>query len=339
VRILVCGGAGFIGSNFVRYVLSRYDDEIVVLDKLTYAGNLASLADVDSDPRFTFIRGDIAAADDVSEAMRGIDAVVNFAAESHVDRSILAPQGFITTDVFGTYVLLEAARQHGVERFLHVSTDEVYGEVLGRGSREDDPIRPRSPYSASKAGGEHLVSAYFATYGLPTLITRGSNTFGPYQYPEKLIPVAITEALDKHPIPVYGDGRQIRDWLFVEDHCAGIDLVLRSGTPGEAYNVGGGNLRANLDLIERILDLLQRPRSLIEHVPDRPGHDRGYALDSTKLLGLGWGEQRRFDDALADTVRWYRENEPWWRTIKNTADYQAYFRSNYADRASLTTIR
>jgi dTDP-glucose 4,6-dehydratase len=336
VKILVCGGAGFIGSNYVRYVLGRTNDQIVVLDKLTYAGNLENLADFERDPRYAFIQGDIADPEAVEVAMRGIDAVVNFAAESHVDRSILDPKGFITTDVYGAYVLLEAARVAGVSRFVQVSTDEVYGEIIGKPSPEDSLLRPRSPYSASKAGGEHLVYAYNVTYGLPTLITRGSNTFGPFQYPEKLIPVVITEAIDHRPIPVYGDGKQIRDWLFVEDHCAGIDTVLRSGTPGEAYNVGGGNLRYNLDVVEQILELVGRPRTLIQHVPDRPGHDRGYSVDSSKLLSLGWSGDRAFDQALEQTVRWYVDNEPWWRQIKESADYQAYFAKNYSDRESLT---
>lgn len=335
MKILICGGAGFIGSNYVRYVLNRSDDQVVVLDKLTYAGNLQNLEAFVPNPRYSFIRGDIADPQVVGRAMVGIHAVVNFAAESHVDRSILDPSGFITTDVYGTYVLLEAARTARVSRFLQVSTDEVYGEIIGSASVEDSVLRPRSPYSASKAGGEHLVSAYHATFGLPTLITRGSNTFGPYQYPEKLIPVVVTQALDQRPVPIYGDGGQIRDWLFVEDHCAGIDRVLRSGTPGEAYNVGGGNLRNNLELVEQILDLLGRPRTLIQHVPDRPGHDRGYSIDSRKLLALGWSGDRPFDQALEQTVRWYVDNETWWRRIKETADYQAYFRSNYADRESL----
>ncbi len=336
---MVCGGAGFIGSAYVRYVLEHRDDEVVVFDKLTYAGNLENLAAVSADPRYSFVHGDIADPQAVRDAMTGIDALVNFAAESHVDRSILNPEGFITTDVYGPYVLLEAARNAGVSRFLQVSTDEVYGEVIGVGSGEDAPLRPRSPYAASKAGGEHLVYAYAVTYGLPTLITRGSNTFGPFQYPEKLIPVVITEAMENHPIPIYGDGRQIRDWLFVDDHCSGIDLVLRAGTPGEAYNVGGGNLRNNLDLVTQILDLLGRPHTFIQHVPDRPGHDRGYSVDSSKLQGLGWSGHIPFDHALEATVRWYVDNQPWWRKIKETTDYQKYFTNNYADRASLAAPR
>lgn len=335
MRVLVTGGAGFIGSNFVRYLLTHSDDEVVVLDKLTYAGNLENLRGLEGSARYSFFHGDVADAAIVGQAMRAVDAVVNLAAESHVDRSILDPAAFITTDVYGVYVLLEAARSAGVLKFVHVSTDEVYGEVPVGSSAEDAPLRPRSPYSASKAGGEHLVHAYHVTYGLPTVITRGSNTFGPYQYPEKLLPIAITEALDGRPIPVYGDGRQVRDWLFVEDHCAAIDLVLRRGEPGDAYNVGGGNERFNIDVIYRVLDLLGRPRSLVEHVTDRPGHDIRYSIDSTRLLGLGWDQSRSFDEALAATVRWYVDNESWWRPLKARPEYVEYFHRNYGARAAL----
>ncbi len=332
MRILVTGGAGFIGSNFVRYLLARSEDEVVVLDKLTYAGNLANLEGPASDARYRFIHGDIADAETVADAMRDVQAVVNFAAESHVDRSILDPTAFITTDVYGVYVLLEAIRDAAVDRFVHVSTDEVYGEIPAGSASEEAPLRPRSPYSASKAGGEMLVYAYHVTYRLPTIVTRGSNTFGPYQYPEKLLPVVITEALDRRPIPVYGDGRQVRDWLYVEDHCSAIDLALRRGEPGEAYNVGGGNERFNIEVIHTILDLLDRPRSLVQFVPDRPGHDLRYSLDSSKLGELGWKPSRSFDAALAETVRWYVEHESWWRDLKGSAEYQRYFHSNYADR-------
>jgi dTDP-glucose 4,6-dehydratase len=333
VKILVTGGAGFIGSNFVRHILTTSDDEVVVLDKLTYAGNQSNLVDLAGDARYRFVQGDIADREVVAEAIRDVQAIVNFAAESHVDRSILDPTAFINTDVYGVYVLLEATRAGAIERFVHVSTDEVYGEIPAGSAAEDAPLRPRSPYSASKAGGEMLVYAYHVTYGLPTIVTRGSNTFGPYQYPEKLLPVVITEAFDGQPVPVYGDGRQVRDWLFVEDHCSGIDLALRRGAVGEAYNVGGGNERFNIDLIHTILDLLDRPRSLVQFVPDRPGHDVRYSLDSTKLTDLGWTPSRSFDAALAMTVRWYVENEAWWRPLKDTPDYRQYFRSNYADRA------
>jgi dTDP-glucose 4,6-dehydratase len=334
-RLLVTGGAGFIGSAFVRRHLRLYpDDTVLVLDKLTYAGNLENLAPVAGDPRYEFVRGDIADAALVNELLPGVEAVVNFAAETHVDRSILDPGGFIETDVKGTYVLLEAARGAGVRRFLHISTDEVYGEVPVGASREEDPLLPRSPYSASKAGGELLVRAYHVTYGLPTLVTRGSNTFGPYQYPEKFLPVLITHGLDERPIPLYGDGRQRRDWLYVDDHCAAVELVLERGEAGSAYNVGGGNERENRALAEHVLDLLGKPRSLIQSVVDRPGHDRRYAVDTTRLRALGWRPEQTFEAALAATVRWYVEHEMWWRPLQD-ADYQAYYRRNYADRARL----
>jgi len=336
VKILVTGGAGFIGSNFVHYELARYDDEIVVLDKLTYAGNLENLSDVENNPRFRFVKGDIADAVVVNQLVSEVDWVVNFAAESHVDRSIMDPSSFITTDVFGPYALLEAARSAGTARFLHVSTDEVYGEVPIGSAPETAPLRPRIPYAASKAGGELLVYAYYVTYGVPTLVTRGSNTYGPNQYPEKLIPIVITEAMDGRPIPVYGDGRQRRDWLHAEDHCAGIDFVLRHGEPGEAYNVGGGNERFNLEVVERILDALDKPRSLITHVPDRPGHDIRYAIESSKLAGLGWKPETTFESGLDATVHWYVEHENWWRRLKERSDYVEYFQRNYGARQPST---
>jgi dTDP-glucose 4,6-dehydratase len=332
MRLLVTGGAGFIGSNFVRYMLSRYPDyQIVVLDKLTYAGNLANLADVAGNPNYRFVRGDICDQPLVDGLVSEVDAVLNFAAETHVDRSILDAGGFIQTDVYGTFVLLEAARKHGVSRFLQVSTDEVYGDVSVGSSAERDPFRPRSPYSASKAGGEMMVQAYYVTYGVPTLITRGSNNYGPYQYPEKLIPVLITNALDGQELPVYGDGQQIRDWLYVLDHCSAIDMVLHDGKPGEAYNVGGGNERFNLDVIYRVLELLDKPRSLIRFVKDRPGHDRRYSVDCGKLRQLGWAPSRNFEEELAETVRWYVANEAWWRPLKS-GEYWDYYKSNYAGR-------
>jgi dTDP-glucose 4,6-dehydratase len=334
-RLLVTGGAGFIGSAFVRNHLRDYpDDTVVVLDKLTYAGNPENLAPVADDPRYRFVHGDICDAAIVGELMPGVDAVVNFAAETHVDRSILDASSFIDTDVKGTYVLLEAARRVGVSLFCQVSTDEVYGDVPAGASREDDALAPRSPYAASKAGGEHLVRAYHVTYGLPTIVTRASNNFGPYQYPEKFLPVIILNALADRPIPLYGDGRQRRDWLYVDDHCAGIERLLARGEPGTAYNIGGGNERENRVLAERVLDLLGKPHSLIQSVPDRPGHDRRYAVDSRRLAALGWQPARPFEAALADTVRWYVEHEGWWRRLQD-ADYQAYYRRNYEDRTRL----
>ena len=328
-RLLVTGGAGFIGSSFVRYMLSRYPHyEIVVLDKLTYAGNLANLADVAGNPNYRFVKGDICDQQLVDGLVAEVDAILNFAAETHVDRSIMDAGSFIHTDVYGTFVLLEAAKKHGIERFLQVSTDEVYGDIPTGSSQEEDPFRPRSPYSASKAGGEMMVKAYHVTYELPVLITRGSNNYGPYQYPEKLIPVLITNALDDQELPIYGDGQQVRDWLYVLDHCTGIDAVLHHGEVGEAYNIGGGNERVNLDIAGQVLELLGKPRSLLRFVKDRPGHDRRYSLDCSKTHRLGWEPARNFEEGLAETVRWYVENEAWWRPLKS-GEYWEYYKQNY----------
>jgi dTDP-glucose 4,6-dehydratase len=332
MKLLVTGGAGFIGSNFVRYVLGRYPDyRVTVLDKLTYAGNLDNLGDVSGDPRFTFVRGDVADPDAVDPLVGAADAVVNFAAETHVDRSLMDAGAFIETDVRGTWVLLEAARRHGTGRFLQVSTDEVYGHVPTGGSVEGDPVAPRSPYSASKAGGDLMVMAYRSSYGLPVLITRGSNTIGPYQYPEKVVPVFVTNALDDQPLPVYGDGGALRDYIYVTDHCAGIDAVLHHGREGEVYNVGGGNQIDTMVLARAILAHLGKPERLIQFVPDRPGHDRRYSLDCSKLIGLGWRPRHTFESALAATVDWYVRNEAWWRRIKS-GEYREYYRRNYAER-------
>ena len=330
-RLLVTGGAGFIGSAFVRATLGSSDAEVVVLDKLTYAGNLANLAPVANDPRYRFVQGDIADPAVVAEAMAGCDGVVNFAAETHVDRSIMEPGGFIRTDVFGTYVLLDAARQAGVKRFVQVSTDEVYGSVEIGSSVETDPLYPRSPYSASKAGGEMQVLAYHETYGLPTLITRGSNTYGPYQYPEKMLPLFVTNAIEDQPIPMYGDGLYVRDWLHVDDHCAGIDTVLRAGTPGECYNIGGGNEHTNIDVTRRLLALLGKPETLVRHVKDRPGHDRRYSLNCAKARSLGWRPVVSFDEGLRWTVEWYLRNRDWWQPIKS-GEYAEYYQRQYAHR-------
>ena len=328
-RLLVTGGAGFIGSNFVRYILSKHPSyQVVVLDKLTYAGNLANLADVAGNPKYRFVRGDICDQQLVDGLMAEVDAVINFAAETHVDRSILDAGGFIQTDVYGTFVLLEAMRKHKIQRFLQVSTDEVYGDIPSGSSVETDPFRPRSPYSASKAGGEMMVQAYHVTYELPVLITRGSNNYGPSQYPEKLIPVLITNALDDKDLPIYGDGLQIRDWLYVMDHCSAIDVVLHEGQIGESYNVGGGNERVNLDIAGKVLDQLNKPRTLLKYVKDRPGHDRRYSLDCTKLKRLGWAPARDFEEGLAETVQWYVENQAWWRPLKS-GEYWEYYKKNY----------
>ncbi|HXG15309.1 MAG TPA: dTDP-glucose 4,6-dehydratase [Calidithermus sp.] len=332
MRLLVTGGAGFIGSNFVRWILRTHpEDTVVNLDKLTYAGNLANLADVADSPRYRFVHGDICDARVVREAAEGVDAVVNFAAESHVDRSLMDPDAFLRTDVFGVFTLLEAVRALRIPRLLQVSTDEVYGSLATGSAREDSPLNPSNPYAAAKAGGDLLALAYFKTHRVPVVITRASNTFGPYQYPEKIIPLFITNALDNEPLPLYGDGRNVRDWLYVEDHCAALDLVLRRGGEGEVYNVGGGHELDNLALTRQILRLTGRPESLIRPVADRPGHDRRYALDSSKVRALGWAPRHRFDDALAATVAWYREHEAWWRPIKSGA-FRAYYRQQYEHR-------
>ncbi|MGB9587651.1 MAG: dTDP-glucose 4,6-dehydratase [Armatimonadota bacterium] len=332
--ILVTGGAGFIGSNFCRYMLEKYPDyNIVVLDALTYAGNLENLADMRDNARFKFVHGDIRDKTVVDELVKDVDAIVNFAAETHVDRSIADPGNFVLTDVYGVFVLLEACRSYGVEKFLHVSTDEVYGSIQEGSFKESDALQPNSPYSASKAGGELLARSYFVTYGTPVLVTRGSNNFGPYQYPEKLIPFFITNALEDKPLPVYGDGQQVRDWIYVLDHCEGIDLVLHKGEVGTSYNLGGGNERTNLEVTKLILVALGKPESLIKYVTDRPGHDRRYSLDCARIRELGWTPRHKFEDALEDTVRWYVENEGWWRRIKeHQAEYREFAQSWYASR-------
>ncbi|HET7043498.1 MAG TPA: dTDP-glucose 4,6-dehydratase [Gaiellaceae bacterium] len=327
MRVLVTGGAGFIGSHFVRRLAAGGDD-VVVLDKLTYAGNRANLEGVPH----TFHEGDIADPDAVVEAAAGVDAIVNFAAETHVDRSIHGPAEFILTDVLGTQVLLDHARERGI-RHLQVSTDEVYGDIPPEAPpcAEEAPLRPSSPYSASKAGGDLQVLAYVRTYGLDALVTRGANTYGPRQYPEKFLPLFITNALAGERLPVYGDGRQRREWLHVDDHCAGIELALRSGRAGEVYNVGGQE-RENMDVVRRILDLTGASPDLVRHVADRPGHDRRYSVDSSKLRDLGWRPQHSFDaSGLAETVDWYRENRDWWEPIKS-GDYRAYYERQYAGR-------
>ena len=334
-RVLITGGAGFIGSNFVRYALGHHPEwEVVVLDKLTYAGNLENLEDVMD--RITFTRGDIVNPEDVRRAMEGVDAVLNFAAESHVDRSLLDPRPFVKTNVEGTLVLLEEARRARVKRFLHVSTDEVYGDLSGtdRHSLETDPLRPRSPYAASKAGAEHKVFAYGISYGLDVVVTRGSNTYGPYQYPEKIIPLFITNALDDKPLPVYGDGSAVRDYMHVEDHCAGIDLVLHKGKAGEAYNLGARLEVPGVEVAERVLKLLGKPRDLIRFVPDRPGHDYRYSVDPSKAEALGWRRKWTFAEGLRQTVRWYVENEGWWRRVKNRLEFRALERDWYEARQS-----
>ena len=335
-NLLVTGGAGFIGSNFVRYVLQEYPSYcVVVYDKLTYAGNLDNLNDVAGEypQRYAFEKGDIADAARVDEVMRAhdIDAIVNFAAETHVDRSLIEPDAFIKTDVYGTYVLLEAAKQYDIERYHQVSTDEVYGQVLAGSSVESDPLHTRSPYSASKAAGDLMCIAYHTSFDVPVTITRGSNNIGPYQYPEKVVPLFVTNAIDDLPLPLYGDGRQMRDYQYVLDHCEGIDAVLHRGQPGEIYNVGSESETENIAMARAILDLLGKPHSLIQPVKDRPGHDRRYSLDCTKLRALGWRPQHDFQRAIEKTVRWYVDNPWWWRKIKSGA-YKEYYRRQYEGR-------
>lgn len=332
-NILVTGGAGFIGSNFVRYMLKQYSDyRVIVYDKLTYAGNLDNLRDVASNPRYAFVRGDIADTATVEHAVRDhkIDTIVNFAAETHVDRSIMDADAFIRTDVYGTYVLLEAAKKFGL-RFHQVGTDEVYGAVLQGSSKETDTLMPRSPYAASKASADMLIYSYFITHNVPVTLTRGANNIGPYQYPEKAVPLFITNAIDNIPIPIYGDGMQMRDYQYVGDHVEAIDLVLHQGNIGEVYNVGTGGEVHNIVMARMILKMLDKPESLIQHVVDRAGHDRRYALDVTKLRVLGWEPAHTFEEALEKTVKWYLDNESWWRKIKS-GEYLQYYKAQYVER-------
>ena len=333
-NILVTGGAGFIGSNFVHYMLDKYSSyNLFVFDKLTYAGNLDNLREVQDNPRYVFVHGDIADRETVNEVVitHQIDTIVNFAAESHVDRSILSPDAFIQTDIVGTHVLLDAARDHKLERLHQVSTDEVYGSIVEGRFKEGDVFEPNSPYAASKAGAELLVRAYHETYGLNTVVTRGSNTFGPYQYPEKIAPLFITNAIDNESLPLYGDGLQVRDWLYVTDHCSGIDVALHQGVPGGVYNLGGGNERTNIEVTELILKYVDKSRDLIVSVEDRPGHDQRYALDSNLLMSLGWSPSKTFEEALQSTVKWYQDNEWWWRPIKG-GEFKEYYLKQYGNR-------
>ena len=334
-NLLITGGAGFIGSNFVRYILQKYRDyRVTVYDKLTYAGNLDNLRDIADDPRYAFVRGDIADATAVERALteHKIDAIVNFAAETHVDRSIMDADAFIRTDVYGTYVLLEAAKKFGL-RFHQVGTDEVYGAVLEGASKETDTLVPRSPYAASKAGADLLIYSYHITHNVQITMTRGANNIGPYQYPEKAVPLFVTNAIDNIPIPIYGDGMQQRDYQYVMDHVEAIDLVLHHGKIGEAYNVGTGNEVHNLVMAKMILRMLGKPESLIQHVADRAGHDRRYSLDVMKLRGLGWEPAHTFEEALAKTVKWYADNEWWWRKLKS-GEYKEYYTKQYVERQS-----
>jgi dTDP-glucose 4,6-dehydratase len=328
-RYLITGGAGFIGSNFIQYLFEKYADiQITNLDKLTYAGNLDNLKILENQPGYTFVKGDICDSVIVENLMRDCDYVVNFAAESHVDRSIGSPDAFIKTDVYGTFVLLESARKHSIKKFIQISTDEVYGSIEDGSFKETDPLMPSSPYSASKAGADRLAYSYFKTYHLPVIITRCSNNFGPYQYPEKLIPLFITNAIEDKQLPIYGDGMNVRDWIFVLDHCDAIDFILHSGVDGETYNIGGDNERNNLEITHKILQGVGKSKDLIKYVKDRPGHDRRYSLDCEKLSQLGWTPKYQFEHAMDLTINWYKDNQWWWKKIKS-GEYLEYYKKHY----------
>lgn len=329
----ITGGAGFIGSNYIHYLFEKYDVvKVINLDKLTYAGNPANLDDLKNNPDYIFVKGDICDAEVVGEIFQKYnpDFLVNFAAESHVDRSIGNPEDFIRTDMYGVYVLLEASKKFGIKRFIQISTDEVYGSIDQGSFTEESPLMPSNPYSASKSGGDRLAYSYFATYGLPVIITRASNNYGPYQYPEKLISLFVTNALEDKQLPLYGDGKNIRDWLYVKDHCKGIEFVLQKGKIGEVYNIAGGSEKENIQITGLILELLGKPESLIRYVDDRIGHDRRYSLDSTKLHKLGWSREHDFDTAMQETVQWYVDHQNWWKPLKS-GEYLEYYKRYYGE--------
>lgn len=337
MKLLVTGGAGFIGSNFIRYILENYpNDEIINFDKLTYAGNLDNLKDLEDNLHYRFYKGDICDTRAVEKALSlldNVDAIVNFAAETHVDRSILSAGDFINTDVYGTYVLLEAVKKFGIKRYVHISTDEVYGSISSGSFTETSPLEPNSPYSASKAGGDLLVRAYSKTHKLPTVITRSSNNYGPYQYPEKLIPLFVTNAIDGKRLPLYGDGKNVRDWLHVKDNCRAVDLVLRQGKVGEIYNIGGGNERQNIEIAKMILANLGASDELIKSVKDRPGHDGRYSINCDKVKALGWQPEISLEQGLAETVKWYKNNASWWRKIKEKqGEYRSFQKDWYENK-------
>ncbi len=329
MKLLVTGGAGFIGSNFIRYILNKYPDyKIINYDKLTYAGNPDNLRDVEKDKRYKFVKGDICDFKLVNKYMKKADAVVNFAAETHVDRSILNAGLFIRTDVNGTFSLLESARANKIGKFVHISTDEVYGSILKGSFSEESPLKPNSPYSAAKASSDMLVRSYFTTYGVPAVITRCSNNYGPFQYPEKIIPLFVTNAIDDQKLPLYGDGKNVRDWLYVADHCRAVDIALHKGKNGEVYNIGGGVEMTNIELTRKVLKIMKKPGSLIKKVSDRPGHDRRYSIDCSKIMKLGYSPLYTFEKALEETVKWYIDNEDIWRRLKNR-NYKKYYASQY----------
>jgi dTDP-glucose 4,6-dehydratase len=332
-RYLITGGAGFIGSNFIHYLLSKYQDiKITNLDKLTYAGNLDNLKDIETDQRYKFVKGDIKNRALVKELMKEAEIVVHFAAETHVDRSILDAGEFVLTDVFGTYILLDEAKNSKIKLFVHVSTDEVYGSIENGSFKEDDPLMPSSPYSASKAGGDRLVYSYYKTYNLPVIILRPSNNYGPYQYPEKVIPLFITNALENKPLPLYGDGKNVRDWLYVEDCCRAIDLVINKGKIGEVYNIGASQEIQNIEMAKKILEILNKPQSLIKFVKDRLGHDKRYSLNWNKIQELGWTPETDFYTGLKRTIKWYQENQEWWQKIKQKSlEYKKFYQTYYRE--------
>jgi dTDP-glucose 4,6-dehydratase len=338
-RYLVTGGAGFIGSNFIRQLLAHDRHAWVTnLDKLTYAGNLDNVADLESNPHYRFVRGDIAQAKTIEKCFRrGVDVVVHFAAETHVDRSIVNAGDFIDTDIKGTFHLLEQARRFGVKKFIQVSTDEVYGSIARGSCREDAPLMPRNPYSASKAGADRLAYSFFATHRLPVIITRCSNNYGPYQHPEKMLPLFISNALEDKPLPLYGDGRNVRDWIHVQDHCAAILFLLRKGKAGEVYNISGDSPRENIEITRQVLKILGKPANLIRRVQDRPGHDRRYSIDGGKLKALGFRPKIRFEDGLKRTVRWYQDNASWWHKIK-AGSFRHYYKKQYGRRLATASL-
>lgn len=330
MKFLITGGAGFMGSNFIRYLLDNYPEfEIVNLDKLTYAGNLENLKDVEENTRYEFVKGDIADEKVVDQVLqKGIDQIINFAAETHVDRSIHGAKSFIMTDVFGTYTLLEAAKKYEIKKYIQISTDEVFGSTEDGEFFEDTAFEPNSPYSASKAGGDHLVRAYWKTYDLPTIVTHSCNFYGPYQYPEKLIPLFVTNLIEGKKIPVYGDGQQIREWIFVPDYCRALDTIIQQGEIGEVYNIGTGYRKTNLEITKMILELMGQGEDMIEYVKDRPGHDQRYAVNSDKLRQLGWQPDVPFDQGIKETIEWYRERENWWKRLKS-GEYLDYYKKQY----------
>ncbi|MFA6197894.1 MAG: dTDP-glucose 4,6-dehydratase [Patescibacteria group bacterium] len=330
MKFLITGGAGFMGSNFIRFLLEKYPDyEVLNFDKLTYAGNLENLKDVKDNPRYHFIKGDIADETAVEQVFqKGIECVVNFAAETHVDRSILGPKGFIMTDVLGTYTLLEAAKKYGTKRYVQISTDEVFGSTADGEFSETTPFEPNSPYSASKAGGDHLARAYWKTFGVPTIVTHSCNFIGPYQYPEKLVPLFVTNLIEGKKIPVYGDGLNIREWIYVSDYCHAIDTIIHRGIIGEVYNIGSGERKTNMEVTKLVLELMNKDDSSIEYVKDRPGHDRRYAVNSEKLRALGWKSEYDFERSLRETIAWYKKNESWWKPLKS-GEYLEYYKTQY----------